>query len=83
MQGEVFDTKGPKVIVESKARKEALPLCLSPLPISMDIVSTVIAIYKIIGGTNVMTFGTTNTMVLITMEMQMCFVLTLLSIEHL
>ena len=39
---QVFDSKGPKGIVETKASKEALTLRLSPLLITLDMENTLL-----------------------------------------
>ena len=50
---QVVDTKGPNGVIETKARKEALTLTLSSLPITLNTMSTSQEIYKIMGALNV------------------------------
>jgi hypothetical protein len=76
----VGDAKGPNGVVESKARKEALTLTLSPLPIHLDVMHTSHEIYKIMEGANVRNIYFHKERLIVTMVMQMYYVLTLLSI---
>ena len=50
---QVLDIKGPRGIIKTKARKDALTLTLFPLPIRLDMASTSHEIYRIMGGVNI------------------------------